>query len=71
MKKRKDECLFCTSRKCVCRIVRQESPYYDEVSCVHHISDLEKHSDKVLGKGNGVQRWHLSGLSKYKRYEQI
>lgn len=71
MKKRKDECLFCSSRSCRCRIVREEEPVYDEVACANHISDLEKHSDEVLGRGNGIMRWHLSGNSQYKRGEPL
>jgi hypothetical protein len=40
---------------------------YDEVACNKHIIDLEKHSDRVLGRGNGVMRTHVTGTSKKKR----
>lgn len=62
MAKRKDECLFCSSRTCSIRI-------YDELACNKYILDLEKHSDKVLGSHNGIMRNHVSGSGKYKRGE--
>lgn len=71
MKKRKDECLFCKNRKCYTRIVRVESPSYDEIACDRHITELEKHSDEMLGKGNGIMRHHLSGNTQQKRFESI
>ena len=73
MNKRKDECLFCGSRKCHTRIVRLEEPSYDEVACHKHIEELEKHSDAVLGCKNGIYRNHISscGTRKLRRGEII
>jgi hypothetical protein len=71
MRKRIDECLFCSSRTCRTRIVRPEEPHYDEVACNRHISELEKHSDVVLGRKNGVMRHHISSLGNLKRGENI
>lgn len=68
MKKRKDECLFCSSRKCGTRIVRLIEPKYDEIACDKHVLELEKHSDKVLGTHNGILRNHISSY-KVKRGE--
>ena len=71
MKKRKDECLFCTSRSCYHRIVRLERPCYDEIACIVHITDGEKHSDATLGKGNGIFRSYISGNSKKRRGDKF
>jgi hypothetical protein len=71
MKKRKDECLFCSSRSCYSRIVRLVAPQYDEVACYKHVEDLEKHSDKVLGYKNGVLRNHISSTGRMKRGEMM
>jgi len=68
---RKDQCLFCNSRSCNTRIVRLEEPKYDEVACRRHIEDLEKQSDEVLGRGNGVMRHHITSSGQLKRGEQI
>ena len=69
MKKRKDECLFCSSRTCNTRIVRQNEPKYDEIACYKHIEELEKHSDEVLGYKNGVMRHHITSTGQLKRGE--
>jgi hypothetical protein len=69
MKKRKDECLFCSSRTCSTRIYRREIPIYDEIACGKHVSDLEKHSDEVLGTKNGIMRTHVQTTGKFKRGE--
>jgi hypothetical protein len=69
MAKRKDECLFCSSRTCSTRIYRRDVPIYDELACDKHILDLEKHSDEVLGSHNGIMRNHVQGSGKYKRGE--
>ena len=66
---RRDQCLFCKSRSCYTKIYTDDFRY-DEVACDKHVHDLEKHSDKVLGKNNGVMRTHLSGTSKLKRGKQ-
>jgi hypothetical protein len=67
--KRKDECLFCSSRNCHTRIYRREVPIYDELACGKHIEELQNHADKVLGRRNGVYRNHVSGTGNYKRGE--
>jgi hypothetical protein len=69
MKKRKDECLFCTSRNCYTRIYRREVPIYDELACRRHVEELQKHSDEVLGTNNGIYRNHISGTGTFKRGE--
>jgi hypothetical protein len=71
LKKRKDECLFCSSRSCHTRIVRLENPVYDEVACSRHVANLEDHSDSVLGRKNGVMRNHITSSSKMERGEQM
>lgn len=65
--KRKDECLFCSSRRCYTRIYRVEEPSYDEIACDKHIHELEKHNDEVLGSHNRVMRVHQSSSSRLKR----
>lgn len=67
--KRKDECLFCTSRNCHTRIYRRDVPIYDEIACSKHVNDLEKHSDEMLGINNGIMRAYASGTGTYKRGE--
>jgi hypothetical protein len=67
MGKRKDECLFCNSRSCYFQIYRFEEPVYNEIACSKHITDLEKHSEKVLGTNNGIKRTHLTSTGKLKR----
>lgn len=67
MKKRKDECLFCSSRSCYTKIISEK---YQEISCSKHISDLEKHSDEKIGRNNGVKRIHQSSTAKVKRGEK-
>ena len=67
MKKRKDECLFCTSRRCSYRIVTEDMSY-DEVACSKHIDLLNKHSDDKLPK---VMKWFISGTGYYKRGEKF
>lgn len=43
MKKRKNECLFCTSRKCRDRIYSKDLSY-DEVACDKHANRLYDHA---------------------------
>lgn len=69
--KRKDECLFCSNRKCYTRIAREEEPRYDEIACNSHILELERHSDEILGRQNGIMRWHITGNSQQKRHEEL
>lgn len=71
MGKRKYECLFCKSRTCNTRIVRFEEPKYDEVACSKHMEYLEKHSDNVLGSGNGIIRTHITSSSRLMRGDKF
>lgn len=66
MKKRKDECLFCTSRSCFDRVVSSEDDgnAYDEIACMDHIQDLYKHSDKTVP---GVMKIFASSTGQVKR----
>ncbi len=68
--KRKDECLFCSSRKCYTRIVTDDKRY-DEISCGNHVIDMEKHSNNVLGRNNGVMRWHVSSTGRVRRDDAV
>lgn len=67
MKKRKDECEFCTSRSCSHQIYRDEEPKYDQIHCRKHVEEGESQADKVLGTGNGIMRWHRSSTAKLSR----
>jgi len=60
MKKRPNECQFCTSRKCSDRIVREDHPKYDEVYCTKHSEQAETEADRVLGVNTGNYRTHIS-----------
>lgn len=70
MSKRKDECLFCTSRKCYTRVVStaDNGKTYDEVACSKHICDVEKNSDEVAPK---VMKLFISSTGKLERGEDI
>lgn len=63
---RKDQCLFCTSRKCYSRIVstKDNGATYDEVACYKHAHDLDKHSDE---KAPGVMKLFISSTGTLKR----
>ena len=52
MGKRKDECLFCTSRKCSERVVSSDDKgtTYDEIACSKHSSAMYKDSDEKAPK---------------------
>jgi len=67
---RKNQCLFCTSRKCGTRIVSTEDngKTYDEVACDRHSADLHKHSDIVAPK---VMKLFMSSTGVLKRGEDI
>ena len=70
-KKRKDECLFCTSRKCGLRIFRKDNPHFDEIACIRHYTELEMHADEVLGgRGSGVMRTHMTTTGTYFRGQE-
>jgi len=47
---RKDQCKFCSKRKCYTRIVTPNLGY-DELACLDHIKQLEKHADETLNGG--------------------
>lgn len=66
MKKRKDECLFCTSRSCYERVVSSEDigQLYDEIACPNHVKELYKHSDE---KAPDVMKYFNSSTGKQKR----
>ncbi|HEY5586671.1 MAG TPA: hypothetical protein VIK78_19555 [Ruminiclostridium sp.] len=70
MSKRKDECLFCKSRKCYTRVVSttDNGKIYDELACSKHICDVEKDSDKKAPK---VMKLFMSGTGRMKRGEDI
>ena len=62
---RKDQCLFCTSRKCPERVVSlyDKGKLYDEIACVKHIKELYKDSDdkapkvmKIFSSSTGRQK---------------
>ena len=66
---RKEQCLFCTSRKCYTRIVSTDNgKTYDEVACSKHTSDVEKHSDKAAPK---IMKLFMSSTGPLKRGEDI
>jgi len=69
MNKRKDECLFCKSRKCYERVVTNDDDgkAYDEIACIDHVKDLYKHSDEDVPK---VMRIFSSSTGRQKRGEQ-
>lgn len=60
---RKDQCKFCTSRKCNTRIVTPNLGY-DEIACRKHGRELEKHADETL---NGGLRCNTSSMGSLKR----
>ena len=45
---RKDQCLFCFSRKCNHRVISSDDKgkAYDEISCRRHREDLYRHADE-------------------------
>lgn len=61
------KCKFCNSTKCKVRIVSKDKTY-DEVACDHHIHDLERDADKILG--NRI-RTHITSSLQVKRGEKI
>lgn len=65
----RNQCLFCGSRNCHLRIYTEDLQF-DEVACYRHISQLEEHSDNVLG-APGKLRWHISGTSKQARSKPV
>ena len=67
MKKPKNQCQFCKSRKCGFQIYRDEVPKYDEVYCIKHCDEAEKECDRVLGKKNGIMRTYRSSTGNLSR----
>lgn len=57
-KKRSNECLFCTSRKCYTHVYsyRDAGKSYNEIACDHHQTDLYTNADMSLP---GVQKVHI------------
>ena len=45
---RKDQCLFCYSRKCNHRVISSDDKgkSYDEISCWRHREDLYRHANE-------------------------
>ena len=70
MKKRKDECQFCSSRSCYTRIFREESPKYDEVLCNKHLKEGHNKCNEVLGVGKNL-RTHQSSTGKLSRLIKV
>jgi hypothetical protein len=77
MTKRKDECLFCSSRSCKERIVTStdKGKAYDEIACIKYVKDLYAHSDKtvpgterIFRSSTGNQR--RGDLSIFERHER-
>jgi hypothetical protein len=68
--RRRDQCLFCTSRRCHTRIVADSRTLgFDEVACNRHVRELEQHADATLPKG--AIRWHLTGNRPYWRGQPL
>lgn len=67
--KRKDQCQFCTSRRCHNRILRTEPPVWDEVACNKHLDDAFEAVDLALGVGTGITRSYISSTGFLKRGE--
>jgi hypothetical protein len=64
---RKDQCKFCTSRKCYERIVTPDMSF-DEVACRRHSKDLAYHANVVL---KGASRWNISSTGTMRRGERF
>lgn len=48
MKKRRDECIVCNSRKCNHRVF-SVGLSYDEIACQRHTTELYEHAANVSG----------------------
>lgn len=59
MKKRPNECLFCSSRKCHEHIYsgNDNGATYNEIACMKHRKDLHRHSERTAP---GVMRVFVS-----------
>lgn len=65
---RKDQCLFCTSRRCSYRIVTEDLKTYDQICCIKHYDELEKHSNETAPK---IMKWFISGTGYYSRGDKF
>lgn len=71
--RRKDQCKFCTSRRCYNRIATPDLSF-DEVACRRHSRDLALYADMTL---KGALRWNIDSTGTMKRgqsletYEQV
>jgi len=67
---RKNQCLFCTSRKCNNRVVslNDNGATYDEVACGRHGEELYKHSDKVAP---GVMKQFIDSTGNERRGDPV
>jgi len=75
MKKRKNECLFCTSRSCHAKIISEN---YEEIACSKHAKNLERHAREVrgiyrssTGKMSRGENWFEAKASFDKGIEEI
>lgn len=60
---RKDQCRFCSSRKCYTRIVTPDLQF-DEVACRRHTRCLALYADREL---RGALRWNIDSTGNLKR----
>jgi len=67
---RRNQCKFCTSRKCHTRIVIKDFRY-DEVACTIHTHKLEIDADNTLGRSVGISITHISSTANLRRGEQV
>lgn len=72
-KKRRDECLCCSSRTCYERVVSTDVMIdtclpYDEVACRLHIKDLHRDSDE---KAPRIMKQFISSTGRQKRGEPL
>jgi len=69
MKKRPNECLFCTSRKCYTHIYSSDGgKTYNEIACQRHVNELYEHSDKMAA---GVLKRYCTSTGTRDRREMI
>lgn len=67
---RKEQCLFCKSRKCYERVVSSEDggKTYDEVACRKHAEKLREDSDV---RAPGVMKYFISSTGTMRRGEDF
>lgn len=67
--KRKDECLFCSSRRCYERVVSTDGGWtYDEIACSAHVKEVHHHSDDTAP---AVMKHFISSTGKQKRGDKV